>query len=64
MSNARIRYTPHPETNPQAELDALAAVYSLCLRKHQERKKGAHPGAPNDGTKVKEYSADASIIPK
>ncbi len=33
MGSPRITYTPHPDVTPEAEKDALAAVYRLLLDK-------------------------------
>jgi hypothetical protein len=55
MNSARITYTPRPDTNAQAELDALAAIYSFCLRKHRENRKAVEPAPePNDRDDAKE----------
>ena len=64
MSEARIVYTPRPDVTSESEAVALAAVYRFLLDRHA-KKKGAHPGAPDD---AKEGSRDdsraKSIIPK
>jgi hypothetical protein len=39
ISSARPTYTSHPDTNARVELDALKAIYSRALQKHQECKK-------------------------
>jgi hypothetical protein len=54
---ANIRYAQRPETTPEAELSALANVYKFVLDR-RARKEATHPGSPDDGTKVKEDSAD------
>ena len=54
---ARITYAPRGDATPEAELDALAAVYSLCIRKHQECKEAAHPAAPDDVKESNGYVA-------
>jgi hypothetical protein len=38
MSNPSVRLTPLPETTPEAEADALCAVYRLVLDCHAKRK--------------------------
>lgn len=53
---------------PEAELNMLANAYQFILRcgeerRAQERKKGGPETAPEDGTKIKEDSANAPIIP-
>lgn len=63
MSSApRISYTPRSDATPEGEIAALASVYRLILGCHA-KKKGTRPGAPDDGTKFKEDSANAAIIP-
>lgn len=48
VGDPRIVYRPREDANPQAELDALSAVYLLCLSKTCNVKEDAHPGVPND----------------
>jgi hypothetical protein len=55
-----IAYRSREDATPEAELNALAAVYRLIL----DSKRAARPGDPNDGTKFKEDSANAPIIPR
>ena len=66
MNSARIAYTPRPNTDPAAELNALTAVYSFCVQKHRESQKVVRPTPePNDrdGTEVQGDSAYVQIIP-
>jgi hypothetical protein len=44
----RIVYRPRGDATAEGELRTLAKVYAFLARKHQERKKGARPGAPDD----------------
>jgi hypothetical protein len=44
MSNPRITYTPRPDATPEAELNALVAVYRLIL----DSKKAAPESRPDD----------------
>jgi hypothetical protein len=37
-SPVRIVYTPRPDTSPELEAAALAAVYRYILRCHEEKK--------------------------
>jgi hypothetical protein len=55
---ARVVYTPREGTTPQAELNALCAVYRFILDCHA-KKKGTRPGGPDDD--VKEFSGYAAI---
>jgi hypothetical protein len=58
VTDAPIAPVPRPETTPEEELSALAAVYRFILDCHA--RKGAAPASrPDDGTAVKEESADA-----
>jgi hypothetical protein len=63
MGNPRVIYRPLAAISPEDELTALASVYSFVLRCAEEREKGGSiTNRPNDGTKVKGDSADASLI--
>ena len=42
MDNPRVTYTPHPDTAPEAELSALAAIYTLVLSNSQAKRGGRH----------------------
>ena len=42
---------------------ALATVYSRAIECYEAKEKGTRPGAPDDGTEIKEDSANA-IIPE
>jgi hypothetical protein len=47
----RIAYVTRPDATPEAELDALASVYSLSLQKHRENQRAAknsQPGGSDD----------------
>lgn len=61
MSNPPIFYTPHANTAPEAELNALASVYALILQKHQERQRATHPGGPDAGKENLHDSGNTSI---
>jgi hypothetical protein len=46
---SRVVYTPHADATPEAELDALAAVYRFILFDCHAKKKAAdEPGSEND----------------
>jgi hypothetical protein len=49
-SVTQIAYTPHAGTTPEAELNALAAVYKFILSDSQASKGGSHD-LTNDSTK-------------
>jgi hypothetical protein len=57
QSLPNITYAPGPNASPEAEISALAAVYRfvlVCCAK----KEAAPENRPDDGTKVKEDSAN------
>ena len=67
MTDAHITYTSRHEATPEAELDALAAIYSLSLQKQRETQEVVEPARePNDrnGAEIKKDSAYARIIPR
>jgi len=57
MNSARIAYSQRPDATPEAEAGALAKVYMFVLDCHA-RKEAAPKSRPDDGTKVKEDSAN------
>ena len=61
MDKPAVTYAPRPDTTPEAELSALAAVYKLCLES-RARKEATRPGSPDDGTRIKEDSANEHMI--
>jgi hypothetical protein len=56
-----IHYAQRPDATPEAELGALASVYRFVLDCH-EKKEAAPESRPDDGTKVKEDSANERSI--
>jgi hypothetical protein len=52
-----IRYAQRPDATPEAELRALASVYRFVLD-CRAKKEAAPESRPDDGTKVKEDSAN------
>ena len=59
---ARAVYTPRPDTTPEGELNALAAIYKFLLDNHAKNPAAGPSERGKDGTKVKEDSAGAPII--
>jgi hypothetical protein len=57
MSSARIAYSQLPDAGPEAELSAVANVFRFVLDCHA-KKEATRPGSPDDGTEVKEDSAN------
>jgi hypothetical protein len=57
QSLAGITYAARPDATPEAESSAVAAVFKFALA-CQSRKEATSPGSPDDGTKVKEDSAN------
>jgi hypothetical protein len=50
MSSAPLNYT-QPHATPEAELPALARIYSLAVQKFRETKEGGCGTAPKDDVK-------------
>jgi hypothetical protein len=50
MSESSIAYAADPDTNPEAELFALANIYKFVLDCHT-KKEATHPGSPDDARK-------------
>jgi hypothetical protein len=59
---AHIRYVQRPDATPKAELGALASAYRFVLE-CRAKKEAAPESRPDDGTKVKEDSANVSSLP-
>ena len=57
MSSARITYSQGPDASAAAEVSVLASIYKLAISSHA-RKEATRPGSPDDGTEVKEDSAN------
>jgi hypothetical protein len=57
MSSPRITYTTRSDATPEAELSALVDAYRIILRAQKE---AAPESRPDDGTKVKEDSANGN----
>jgi hypothetical protein len=60
LTSSRVTYTPRPDTAPEVELSALAAVYRIVLAAKQE---ATRPGSPNDA-KGSKHDRARDIIPK
>jgi hypothetical protein len=58
MSSARITYSQRRDAKPERERNMLAAVYKLCLERSYARKEATRSGSPDDGTAIKEDSAN------
>ena len=50
VSRSRVIYHPRPSSTPEAELDALSAVYALALRRRHDSKKAPEPDGRNDAS--------------
>jgi len=61
MSDPHVTYTPRPDATPEAEVDALAAVYRYLLFETDASKRAARPTAPNE-TKGLEHDRPAQRI--
>ena len=56
MSSPRVVYHPHPDTTPEGELNALAAVFAYLLKNGKADESAPEP-IGRDVTKSKEDSA-------
>jgi hypothetical protein len=61
MSEASILDARSSNAKPNHARDARARAWAFAFECYR-KKKGARPGAPDDGTESKEDSADAPII--
>ena len=57
----RVVYTPHADATPEAELDALAAVYRFILDRTSTRDRTPNSG-PVDAAKETKHGCDATKI--
>ena len=48
MPNPTVSYTPHADTSPQSELNALAACYRFILDSAQKRGRLLDKSGPDD----------------
>ena len=62
MSNPRIMYRPAPDATPESEARTLAAAYRFVLQVYEEKKKGAHPGTPDDVRREAQSAHTANAI--
>ncbi len=47
-TSSRITYAARPDTTPETEAAALAAIYRFVLDQHAKKKGGVPHTAPND----------------
>jgi hypothetical protein len=59
MNESCVIYTSRTDATPEAELSTLAAIYRIVL---SANKGPARESRPNDGTEIKEDSANERII--
>ena len=60
VSRPKVIYHPRPNSTPEAELDALSAVYALALQKYYESEETAEPAPePDDLDDYKRATDDA-----
>lgn len=63
MNGSRITYATHPDSTPEAELDALCFIYRAALDK-QEKAAGTNGGS-NDAEKgINDESGTETSIPQ
>ena len=63
ISKAPIAYTAHPNANPQAELNALCAVYRFLLFESRASKEGGPVTAPDDAKKESKHVGAKTRVP-
>lgn len=63
MNRTQVTYTPCPGATPEAEVVALASVYSFVLRCAQEKKR-AGVGPARDDRKESNDPATPNSIPE
>jgi hypothetical protein len=62
---SRVTHWQSHETAPAVELDALKAIYSLCLQKHRaKQKEGGPTTAPDDAKKEFRHVGAKTIVPE
>ena len=61
-----VRYTPHPNVTPEAEIDSLAKIYKFLLDAHAKKNPATGPSGrgDSDGTESRKDSASDRIIPR
>jgi hypothetical protein len=59
-----VTYSPRPDTTPEGELDALAAVYRFILDCHAKKMGRPATSGPNDAMKGSKHDRATEIIPK
>jgi hypothetical protein len=65
-SRLRLTHWQRPEEiSPGTELDALKAIYSLCLQKYRaKQKEGGWRTAPDDAKKEFRHVGAKNIVPE
>lgn len=58
QSLPRIVYSPRDDTSAKVEASILANIYALALQKYRVKQEATRPGSPDDGTVIKEDSAN------
>jgi hypothetical protein len=57
VSSSRVSYASRPDSTPEAELSALAAIYEFALLNSQAKRGGPHD-LTSDSTKQRTTSPD------
>ena len=57
IQTPRIAYRARDDATRESEVSVLASIYKLAISSHA-RKEATRPGSPEDGTEVKEDSAN------
>jgi len=62
QSNGSVTYNPRSDATPEAELDALAAIYSLAIRRYEKNVAGTiSTGGDTKGRSVDDFRAEISL---
>ena len=61
--NGSVTYNPRSDATPEAELDALAAIYSLAIRRYEKHAAGTGRtgGGDTKGRSVDDFRAEISL---
>ena len=62
VSRPKVIYHPRPNSTPEAELDALSAVYALALRRYHESKGTAEPAPEPDSCITTQIDRGALVL--
>lgn len=65
MDKPAVSYAPHPDVTPEAEANALSAVFRFILDCHAKKKGGPdQKAAPDNAERRSNHVGATTIIPK